>query len=56
MRDSGDKCLNVEKWLESSAGVEAELYAAALGTSEAMGVHSMMRDLGFEVSEASVEH
>ena len=28
---------------------EAELYAAALGASEAKGVQSMMRDLGFAV-------
>ena len=28
---------------------EAELYAAALGVSEAKGIQSMMRDLGFAV-------
>ena len=46
----------------SSAGValtgrssaEAELYAAALGASEAKGVEGMMRDLGFAVNPVLV--
>ena len=33
----------------AKSSAEAELYAAALGASEAKGVHSMMRDLGFAV-------
>ena len=81
MRDSGGKCLNMEKWLKNGqcsrtwtgqfarklknhrvqafrcwedtrkqkVVAEAELYAAALGASEAKGVQSMMRDLGFAV-------
>ena len=31
------------------SGAEAELYAAALGASEAKGIQSMMRDFGFAV-------
>ena len=33
----------------AKSSAEAELYAAALGASEAKGVQSMMRDLGFAV-------
>ena len=33
----------------AKSSAEAELYAAALGASEAKGVESMMRDLGFAV-------
>ena len=33
----------------AKSSAEAELYAAALGASEAKGVQSMMFDLGFEV-------
>ena len=33
----------------ASSSSEAEMYAAALGASEAKGVESMMRDLGFAV-------
>ena len=39
----------------AKSSAEAELYAVALGASEAKGVQSMMRDLGF-CSEASSEH
>ena len=47
-------CTRKQKVVAKSSA-EAELYAAALGVSEAKGVQSMMRDLGF-CSEASVEH
>ena len=33
----------------AKSSTEAELYAAALGVSEAKGIQSMMRDLGFAV-------
>ena len=33
----------------AKSSAEEELYAAALGASEAKGVQSMMRDLGFAV-------
>ena len=37
----------------AKSSAEAELYAAFLGASEAKGVQSMMRDLGFTVKPGS---
>ena len=41
-------CTTKQKIIARSSA-EAELYAVALGASEAKGVESMMRDLGFAV-------
>ena len=41
-------CMRKQKVIAKSSA-ESELYAAALGVSEAKGVQSMMRDLGFAV-------
>ena len=38
----------------AKSSAEAELYAAALGASEAKGVQSMMCDLGFAVKSSAV--
>ena len=43
------KAYTREQRIIAKSSAEAELYAAALGASEAKGVQSMMFDLGFEV-------